>query len=390
MSLIRRSLMVAMLAAFPLVFAAAAQQPTPASLASSPAAQEACRAQFRYLKKALHAIDLKGPPVMTDGVSTNIAEAEWPFMAVAYYGYACADLAQCDATLRADAIAEMRWALDALQMPRLSGFMVAHFGAPFGNGRLTPSVFVHGHFLNLAVRYREVTGDTSYDLLMQRIAAALSDGYARDAQGLLPSYTHPPMWWLTDNCPALSALARYDRLFQTHFAAGKDKFVASVKAYYLDPKTGMYCTYADVPSRRLGQGPRGISMMYGLHFLQDFAPDFAKEQYALAKRHLFGTIFGCVAVREYPIGQERVGDIDSGQLVMGFGPSASGFAIAVTAIMDDLAMGDQLLRSLATLGLEVRDGDKLYYRQIPEVGQAMIFFGRAELWKRANALQPAK
>jgi hypothetical protein len=70
--------------------------------------------------------------------------------------------------------------------------------------------------------------------------------------------------------------------------------------------------------------------------------------------------------------------------------SASGFAIAVTAIMDDLTMGDPLLRSLATLGLEVRNGDKLYYRQIPEVEQAMIFFGRAELWKRANALQPAK
>lgn len=371
---------------------AAAQQPMGSiSPANAVAFQDACRAQFRYLKKALHAIDLKGPPVKTDGVSTNIAEAEWPFMAVAYYGYACADLAQCDTALRADAIAEMRWALGALQTPRLSGFMAAHFGAPFGNGKLTPSVFVHGHFLNLAVRYREVTGDTTYDALMQRIATALSDGYTRDAQGLLPSYTRPPMWWLTDNCPALSALARYDHLFQTHFAAGgKDKFVASVKAYYLDPKTAMYCTYADVPSRRPGQGPRGISMMYGLHFLQDFAPEFAREQYALAKRHLFGTIFGCVAVREYPLGQERVGDIDSGQLVMGFGPSASGFAIAVTAIMDDLATGDQLLRSLAILGLEVRDGDKLYYRQIPEVGQAMILFGRAELWKRASEPAPAK
>lgn len=75
---------------------------------------------------------------------------------------------------------------------------------------------------------------------------------------------------------------------------------------------------------------------------------------------------------------------------MGFGPSASGFAIAVTAIMNDLALGDQLLRSLATLGLEVRNADKLSYRQIPEVGQAMIFFGRAELWKRANEQMPSR
>lgn len=192
------------------------------------------------------------------------------------------------------------------------------------------------------------------------------------------------MWWLTDNCPALSALTRYDRLFQTHFSAGKDKFVAAVKASYLDPQTRMLCTYADVPSHKAGQGPRGISMMYGLHFLRDFAPEFAREQYALAKQHLFGAVFGCVAVREYPVGQERPGDIDSGQLVMGFGPSASGFAIAVTAIMDDTATGEQLLRSLAMLGLEVRERDRLSYRQIPEVGQAMILFGRAELWKRVT------
>lgn len=381
---------LAMLVAFPLARPACAQQPAPLPAANSIASQEACRAQFRYLKLALHAIDLKGAPVVTDGVSTNIAEAEWPFMAVAYYGYACADLAQCDPALRADAIAEMRWALAALQTPRLSGFMTPHFGPPFGSGKLTPSVFLHGHFLNLAVRYREVTGDTAFDPLMQRIATAFGEAYNRDPQGLLPSYMHPPMWWLTDNCPALSALARYDRLFQTHFSAGKDKFVASVKTYYRDPKTRMFCTYADPPSHKAGQGPRGISMMYGLHFIQDFAPEFAKEQYALSKQHLFGAVFGCVAVREYPLGQERAADIDSGQLVMGFGPSASGFAIAVTAIMNDLAKGDQLLRSLAVLGLEVRQGDKLYYRQIPQVGQAMIFFGRTELWKRANETIPAK
>lgn len=309
-------MMMAALMAWACTFPARGQvAPVPVSVANAPAGQEACRAQFRYLRQALHAIDLKGAPVLTDGLSSNIAEAEWPFMAVAYYGYACADLAQCDPTLRVEAVDEMRWALGALQTPRLSGFMTAHFGPPFGgSGPLTPSIFVHGHFLGLAVRYREVTGDTSFDPLLQRIATALGDAYARDPQGLLPSYTHPPMWWLTDNCPALSALARYDHLFQTQFAAtGKDKFVASLKAYYLDPRTGMFCTYANPPSRRPGQGPRGISMMYGLHFLRDFAPEFAAVQYTLVKQHLFGMIFGCVAVREYPLGQERAGDIDSGQ-----------------------------------------------------------------------------
>lgn len=385
-------MMMAALMAWACTFPARGQvAPVPLSVANAPAGQEACRAQFRYLRQALHAIDLKGAPVLTDGLSSNIAEAEWPFMAVAYYGYACADLAQCDPTLRVEAVDEMRWALGALQTPRLSGFMTAHFGPPFGgSGPLTPSIFVHGHFLGLAVRYREVTGDTSFDPLLQRIATALGDAYARDPQGLLPGYTHPPMWWLTDNCPALSALARYDHLFQTQFAAtGKDKFVASLKAYYLDPPDGdvLHLRKSSITPAWAGAA-RYLHDVWSV-FSSDFAPEFAAVQYTLVKQHLFGTIFGCVAVREYPLGQERAGDIDSGQLVMGFGPSASGFAIAVTAIMNDLALGDQLLRSLATLGLEIRNGDKLCYRQIPEVGQAMIFFGRAELWKRANEQMPS-
>lgn len=351
---------------------------------NSPEAREAYRAQYRYLKDVVHGMDLKGPAVVTDGVTTNIAEAEWPFLTVFYYGFACANIAACDALLREDAIAEMRWALTALQTPRLSGFMNTHFGPPFGEGRLTPSIFVHGHFLKLAVRHREMTGDTRFDPLMQRIAEALGNAYAHEPQGLLRSYKNPPMWWLTDNFSALSALVRYDRIFQTHYSAAKDQCVASIKAYYLDPKTKMYCTYADLPSHQQGQGPRGISMMYGLHSLRDFAPDFAKEQYALAKRYLIGSLFGCCAVREFPPGQEGHADIDSGELIMGFGPSASGFAIGAAAAMDDLATGEQLMRSLSLLGLEVRDGSELYYREIPVVGQAIILFGRTELFKRAN------
>ena len=270
MKLIWRSLAVALVACALFVPATNAEPANGASDSNLAIAREACGSQFRYLKQTLHAIDLTGPPVVTDGLTTNIAEAEWPFMAIAYYGYACANIAQFDETMRPDAIAEMRWALGALQTPRLSGFMKPHFGPPFGDGSLTPSVFVHGHFLSLAVRYREVTGDTQYDALMQRIATALDEAYAQDELGVLQSYKHPPMWWLTDNFPALSALARYDRIFHTHHGAAKDKFLASLKERYLDSRTGMFCTYADAESRKAGQGPRGISMMYGLHFLKDF------------------------------------------------------------------------------------------------------------------------
>ncbi len=92
---------------------------------------------------------------------------------------------------------------------------------------------------------------------------------------------------------------------------------------------------------------------------------------------------GCCAVREYPLGQQGPADIDSGQLVMGFGPSASGFGIAAAAVMGDVATTRQLLLALALLGLEVVDGDKLSYRDVLEVGQVVILFGRSELLRLA-------
>lgn len=41
---------------------------------------EGYRAEFKYLRRVLHRIDLRGPAVKTDGWNYNIAEAEWPFM----------------------------------------------------------------------------------------------------------------------------------------------------------------------------------------------------------------------------------------------------------------------------------------------------------------------
>src|SRR5579859_6871622 len=83
----------------------------------------AYRAEFRYLSNEFRKINLLGPPVVTDGWTTNIPEAEWPVMTAAYLGYACANLAAIDPARRNDYLAEMRWLLDALQTPRLSGFV---------------------------------------------------------------------------------------------------------------------------------------------------------------------------------------------------------------------------------------------------------------------------
>lgn len=300
-------------------------------------------------------------------------------MGFCYLGYACADLARFDPTIRRDALAEMRWLIDALQTQRMSGFVAPHFGEPFGSNQINVAVFVHGHFLNLALRYREVSVDARYDVLIHRVAEALAKEYAATDEAVLRSYRD--MWWLTDNFPAASALSRYDRIFHRDTSAVRAKFLRSLKTWCLDKDTGMYCTYVNPTGRLQIQGPRGISVMYGLHFLKDFDPVFAEQQYALAKQYLVENMLGFGVVREFPKGVSGRGDIDSGPVIFGAGPSASGFAIAAAAINGDTELAWQLLKASAMVGMPLyRDGE-LQYATMPAVGQAVILFGKTELWQ---------
>src|SRR5689334_821283 len=75
----------------------------------------AYRAEFKYLQRIFGETDLKGPPVETDGWTYNIAEAEWPLMSFAYFGYACVNLATSDPAFRKEALEEARWLIDAIQ-----------------------------------------------------------------------------------------------------------------------------------------------------------------------------------------------------------------------------------------------------------------------------------
>jgi hypothetical protein len=234
------------------------------------------------------------------------------------------------------------------------------------------------------MRYRSASGDNQFDQQIHRVARSLIRGFSQSDQAILPSY--PDMWWLTDNFPALSALVAYDRAFDAQSAqAVAARHLASVRQYYLDPATGMFCTYVYPAESHPLQGPRGISQMYGLHFLRDFAPDFAAEQYALARRHLFTRVLGVPGVREFPEGVPATPDVDSGPLVLGMGPSASGFAVAALATMGDRDLAADLARAAGIVGVPIYDDDKLTYALMPAVGQTVILYGKSLL-----LLKPAK
>lgn len=335
--------------------------------------REAELAEFRYIYSQLGMIDPKGVPTKTDGWD-NIVEAEWPFFALTYFGYAGCNLAGKYPDMAGQVLPAVKWALELIRTPRISGFAKPHFGEPFGEKIETPSALVHGHFLCLALRYRSVSKDPMFDPVSKRVAASLVRAYEADPQGILPSY--PGMWWPTDNLPAFAGLKLYAKALSVEVPPVHQKWLQSMKSHYLDKDTGLMCAYVSPKDKRPAHVPRGVAVMFSIPFLVHLDADFAANQYRQAKKHLVRRTLGLAAVREFVAGKEARPDVDSGPLAFGFGPSASGFAIAAAAAMGDIELLDALVRSSTLAGApELKDG-KLRFKIVPVVGQAIMLFGK--------------
>lgn len=338
--------------------------------------REAWESEFRYLSRVCHSMDLTQPGGRMTGMQTDVPETQWPFMQFCYLGFAAGNLAEARTAFRPRALEEMRWLIDAIQTPRLTGFITDHFGPPFGPGFKRPSVFVHGFFLNLVMRYRAVSGDDRYDSLARTIAAKLQEAFQLSPQGILPTYTN--MWWMNDNLPALAALAACDRAFHQDTSAIRMRFLQSARTHYLD-KHGLLSSYIDPGPKITLQVARGVSICYALHFLREIDSNFAKSQYAIASRVFFRESFGLAAVREFPEGEPTAFDVDSGPVVLGMGAAASGFAIGAAAVMQDQVTASKLVAASIVAGGPRFEADELSFATMPPVGQAVILFGKTEL-----------
>jgi len=95
--------------------------------------------------------------------------------------------------------------------------------------------------------------------------------------------------------------------------------------------------------------------------LQIVDPEFPRDQYARARRHLARKILGFGVAREWPPGLPARQDIDSGIVIPVIDASAgsSGLAVLAAAAFGDETFLRPLLRSLEIAGFPSRDEGRL-------------------------------
>jgi hypothetical protein len=203
-------------------------------------------------------------------------------------------------------------------------------------------------------KHREIADAVSHALRRRFLAAP---------DGLIDTY--PNAKWIPDNAAALAGVELYAR------CRGQES-IAQVGRRWPKDREGRLMFSSTI-------GPRGSGAGMNMIYLPLIDEGFAIEQYALARQTFVVQLpFGLAALREFPEGVDGAGDVDSGPLIFGISPSATGFAIAGP----DAGLRTGLLRTAELVGWTVPWGGR-HYALGPLVGDASVLAARTAPLSRA-------
>lgn len=276
-----------------------------------------------------------------------------------------------DAGLRAQAQTEARWAVAYLASPAGR--------APFSSGLAPPyGVFYAGWTLWLRGGVLQITDPAARDpaelAAYTADCAALAAAFDHSATPFLAAY--PGQAWPVDSTVAVAALRLHDTLTAPRYSATISRWIAAAQARR-DPVTGLLPHRVDPTDGSALDTPRASSGSIIVRFLNEIDPGWGAEYYAAFRRQFATTVAGLPGVREYPPGDDRAGDVDSGPLPAGISLSASAVTLGAALTYGDRALADPLLQMGEFAGVPLAWGDmKRYAFGVLPVGDAFLVWSK--------------
>jgi hypothetical protein len=243
---------------------------------------------------------------------------------------------------------------------------------PLENG-----AFYKGWSSYLMGRRLQMTGEYETVLAQQfKINCdAISQAIGETDDPFLESYNGAA--WPADNVVCLAALSLHDRIFTPKYTAVIANWMNRIKTH-LDTKTGLIPHSFSLFDDK-GIEVRGSSQSLMLSFLPRIDPVFARNQYKIYKKWFVQNKLGLPAVREYPIGTEGGGDVDSGPVIWDVGGSASIVGIRAAAENHDFGLVKNLRNSIETFALATNfSGKKRHFFGALPMIDAFVAWANAE------------
>jgi hypothetical protein len=207
------------------------------------------------------------------------------------------------------------------------------------------------------------------------IAAAFTDALDAGRSPFLAAY--PDQTWPVDNVVALAALRQADVVTGQDHGPLVARWIEQALEH-ADPRTGLLPHRTDPVTGAAIDGSRGTSQSIIQRLWPILDPASAPEVYRRFREHFVTGAAGFVGVREYPVGVDGAGDVDSGPLVLGFSASASAVTIGAARANGDLDLAAAILHEADVFGLPLTlGGERRYAFGALPIGDAFVAWARA-------------
>ena len=316
------------------------------------------------------------------------SNAEWDFMGRTYLVLALSNMAMAEPERQERYLRVIDSIIDeTLRLEESRGiyfFMMDYARA--GSFRAQPprSTFLDGEIAMMLAARQMVRPEPRYAQPLAGRVDLLEQYLSRGP--VLCGESYPNECWMFCNAVAVAAVRLSDLLDGRDHSAFIRHWLATVKLKLIHKESGLLVSSFSYDGRPK-DGPEGSSIWMVAHCLRVVDPEFAAEQYRLARRQLGKEVLGFGYAREWPPTWEGTPDIDSGPIVPVLGVSAgsSGLAVLGAATFHDDAYLQQLLATLRFAGFPTTRGDELRFAASNQVGDAVLLYAMVQgpLWERA-------
>ncbi len=201
------------------------------------------------------------------------------------------------------------------------------------------------------------------------IAAALARRIDESPTGFLETY--PGEIYPVDNAAAVATIALHARATRRPMPPAVTKALEAMRKHAIDGKSGLLvqAVNADGSRRDVARASGTALAAYFLAYADQAA---SRTLYRALEKEQFRTVLGFGAVLEYGDDGGR-GDIDSGPIALGFGVSATGFALGAARIHDDRETFTALYATAHLFGAPFDENGTRTYTTGGPLGDAILF-----------------
>ncbi|GAB1353327.1 MAG TPA: hypothetical protein PLK58_05425 [Candidatus Rifleibacterium sp.] len=313
--------------------------------------------------------------------------AEWDFMARCFFVWSLANMGLREPAMKTEVLPVIDAIIDeTIRLEKEHG--IHFFLMPYGKYsefKMQPprSIFIDGEIgLMLGLR-RLLEEKAEYKSLHRERIDVMLERMQKGA--VLCAESYPDECWLFCNSIGLAAIKVGDYLDGTDHSEFFARWLASARANLLDKETGILVSAYDLSGKNISDGPEGSTIWLVTHCLQLIDPEFAKEQYWLARKHLKADFLGFGYAYEWPGGKGH-DDVDSGPILplINLSAGSTGLAFLGAASFDDKEYLKLLYRSLEMGAFPVRAPEGIRYCASNAVGDAVLLYSitQGPAWRR--------